>query len=98
MPISDFEERPARMDRKIESCSRNQFFVVHVPGMDARRRAVNSPVSLRRGNSHAPEKWVQRNFNSGTELGNHAFTIERNDLYAGIGKIFRQEAGAEAEA
>ena len=86
------------MDRKVKRGSRNQFFVVHVSRMDSRRGAVDFSVGFRRGDSHAAKKWMQRNLDSRPEFGDHAFTVERNDFYARVGKIIGQEARAKAKA
>src|SRR5439155_8702294 len=91
--VANLEKRARSMDRKIESGSRNQLFVVHVAGMNTGRGAIDTPVGLRRSHSHAAEKRMQRNLNSRSKLGDHAITIQGNDFYARIGKVIGQKAG-----
>ena len=65
-----------------------------LPAWQAGRRTVNASEAFRRRNAHAAKERMQGNLNARREPGDHALSIQRNDLHLAIRKVFR--AGSRA--
>src|SRR5579872_58800 len=80
------------MHGKIQSCSGDQLLIVHVARLDPGRSTVEAAIGFRWRFANAAEKWMQRNLNSRSELGQHALPVQGNDLDTRIREVIRQEA------
>src|SRR5579871_7039491 len=85
------------MYRQVKSASRDEFFVIHVPGMNSRRGAVDFSIRLRRRHSHAAEKWTHRNLNSGRKVRHHPFPVQGDDLDLAVREILGQKTASRSE-
>src|SRR5215472_15291287 len=85
------------MYRQVKGASRDEFFVIHVPGMNSRRGTVDTSIRLRRCDPHAAEKWTQRNLNSRSKVRHHAFSVQRDDLDLAVREILGQKTAIRSE-
>src|SRR5215831_7541034 len=85
------------MYRHVKGASRDEFFVIHVPGMNSRRGTVDTSIRLRRRDPHAAEKWTQRNLNSRRKVRPHEFPVQRDDLDLAVGEILGQKTAIRCE-
>src|SRR5215831_19127435 len=86
------------MYRHVKGTSGDEFFVIHVPGMNARRSTVDFSVRLGGRDPHAAKKWMERNLNSRREFRHHALSVQRDDLDLAVGEILRQKTTSRSEA
>src|SRR5215469_6821893 len=85
------------MYRHVKGASRDEFFVIHVPGTNSRRGTIDTSIRLRGRDPHAAEKWTQRNLNSRGKVRHHAFSVQRDDLDLAVWEIFGQKTAIRRE-
>src|SRR5215831_3120974 len=85
------------MYRHVKSASGNEFFVIHVSGMNSGRGTVDFSIRLRRRDPHAAEKWTHRNLNSRCKIRHHAFSVQRDDLDLAVREILGQKTAIRSE-
>src|ERR1700676_5083752 len=93
MTVSNFKERAASVDWKIQRCAGDQIFIVHVSAMDPGLTAADPARPLRRRNSHTSKKRTDRNLDSFRKIGHTELFVERNNFNFG-GWIFISQKSA----
>src|SRR2546423_721499 len=78
--------------------ARHQLLVVEIPGVNARRGAVELAHRCRRCDPHAPEERMERNLDAVGEMPDHSRGIQTNDSRLAGGEIFRKKSPRGAEA
>ena len=69
VPVADLEERARDVDRDEQRGARDEFLVIEVAGVHARRGAVHPARGLRRGDAHAAEERAERDLDPLGEAG-----------------------------
>src|ERR1700736_3667608 len=96
MPIACLEQGPLCRDWNIQRRTGNQFLVVHVARVRKRRIAIKSSLCWR--HSHAAEKWMQWEIDSGREMSNHLCPIQWNYLRTGVRILHGEEPMVKAKS
>ena len=93
--IARFEEAAFGQHRIENAAAGDEFLVIHVAALHCWWPAADTSLTGR--NAHAAEEWMQRDDDAGTEVGDHLFAVERNDLRFGIRKFTLKKAGSSTE-
>src|SRR5690348_6962640 len=76
MTIADLEQRARHKDRDVECAPDDELAIVEIARMSSRRAAVDPPCRRRRRDAHAAEERLERDHDSGLELGRLCFRVD----------------------